>query len=280
MTTGAIVVNHNAGDSLFACVTSLVTSGIESIVVVDNDSHDASLAPVQRAYPDVRVILSRKNLGYGSAVNLGRAELVDEHIFVCNPDLVIDREAPALLAEYLSHHHDTGVVGPRIFETNGQVYPSARSFPSITDAFGHALLSMFWPHNRFSRRYRFATIGATHAVSADWVSGACFLVCAEAFDAVGGFDERYFMYVEDLDLCWRLRQIGWRSAYLPAATVVHHGGISAGQHPYRMLVAHHVSAWRFARKSLTGARSVILPFVFVGVVGRLAVALIRQFGRR
>ena len=280
MTIGAIVVNHNAGASLLACVTSLVDGGIESIVVVDNDSRDDSIASVQRVYPAVRVILTGVNAGYGSAVNIGRKEISEEYLFICNPDLVIDTVAPTLLGEYLDHHQDCGVVGPRIFETNGVVYPSARSFPSIRDAIGHALFSMFLPDNQFSRRYKFAAVNATHAVSVDWVSGASFLARAAAFDAVGGFDERYFMYVEDLDLCWRLRQVNWVCAYLPAASVTHRGGLSSRQHPYRMLVAHHVSTWRFARRSLTGARASMLPVVLVGIAARLVIALVRQFTHR
>ena len=139
---------------------------------------------------------------------------------------------------------------------------------------------MFLPDNRFSRRYKFAAVDATHATAVDWVSGACLLARARAFDEVAGFDERYFMYVEDLDLCWRLRQRNWLCAYLPAAHVIHSGGLSSGQHPYRMLVAHHVSTWRFARRSLTGVRSSMLPIVFVGIVARLVIALVRQLSRR
>ncbi len=280
MSISAIVVNHNAGDSLLACVSSLMGAAIDSIVIVDNDSRDLSVASVEAAHPEVRVIRTGENLGYGTAANIGRRVVDGEYLFICNPDLLIDPNCPTLLGEYLEHHADAGVVGPRIFETNGEVYPSARAFPSITDALGHALLSMFLPDNRFSRRYKSAALSVTHATAVDWVSGACFLARAEAFDLVGGFDERYFMYVEDLDLCWRLRQVGWRCAYLPAAQVIHSGGLSSGQHPYRMLVAHHVSTWRFARRSLTGVRAILLPVVFVGIVVRLVVALVRQFSRR
>lgn len=280
MTIGAIVVNHNAGESLHACVTSLLDAGVSAVVVVDNDSRDDSVRALERAHPEIRVIETGKNLGYGSAVNIGRRAIDDDYLFVCNPDLVIEPGAPELLAEYLDHHSEAGVVGPRIYETNGSVYPSARRFPSVKDALGHALFAMFLPDNRFSRRYKSPALDATHAVTVDWVSGACLLARAAAFDAVGGFDERYFMYVEDLDLCWRLRRAQWSSAYLPSARVVHLGGLSSGQHPYRMLVAHHVSTWRFAQRSLSGWRMAMLPAVFVGIGARLVVAVARQFANR
>ena len=87
------------------------------------------------------------------------------------------------------------------------------------------------------------------ARTVDWVSGACFLARRSAWEEVGGFDRAYFMYLEDVDLCWRLGSAGWAVAYEPAAQVVHVQGVSADRHPYRMLLAHHVSMWRFARRA-------------------------------
>lgn len=280
MSVGAVVVNHNAGASLSACVTSLKDSGVDALVVVDNDSSDTSLELLELAYPDVEIIKTRRNLGYGTAVNIGRRILDVDNLFVCNPDLVIDIDAPRTLANFLDHEPKVGVVGPKIFETNGEIYPSARAFPSVIDALGHGLLAMFWPHNPFSRRYKLAAVNANEAKLVDWVSGACLMVRAVAFDAVGGFDESYFMYVEDLDLCWRLARQGWTAAYVPSASVEHLGGLSTGRRPYRMLVAHHVSTWRFARRSLTGPRRILLPLVGLGIGVRLIAALVNQFSRR
>lgn len=279
MTIGAVVVNHNAGASLFECIESLHRAKIEDIVIVDNASSDNSLEKLSQVGPNVRIIRTGKNLGYGTAVNVGRKQLVCDHLFVCNPDLVVEAAAPRLLSSYLDQHPGVGIVGPKIFETSGEVYPSARSFPNIIDALGHGLFGIFWSENPFSRRYKSDALGATVPRRVDWVSGACFLTVARAFDAVSGFDEQYFMYVEDLDLCWRLNKAGWTIAYEPAATVIHHGGVSARRRPYRMLVAHHASTWRFARRRLVGAKRLILPLVGAGILFRLVLALVRQAGR-
>jgi N-acetylglucosaminyl-diphospho-decaprenol L-rhamnosyltransferase len=93
-----------------------------------------------------------------------------------------------------------------------------------------------------------------------------------AFDSVGGFDESYFMYVEDVDLCWRLGRAGWRTRFEPAAEVVHFQGVSTSRRPYRMLVAHHRSLWRFARRSSSGRDRALLPLVAAGLVARCALA--------
>ena len=106
----------------------------------------------------------------------------------------------------------------------------------------------------------------------DWVSGACFVARREALDRLGGFDESYFMYSEDVDLCWRAWRAGWRVAYEPAAAVVHAQGASADQHPYRMIVAHHRSLLRFARRTTTGGRRALLPVVAAGLALRAALA--------
>ena len=236
-----------------------------------------------------------RNLGYGRAANLGIARVRSEEVLVCNPDVVLDVGALGALSRVLAEEPDCAVVGPRIDNPDGTRYPSARSFPSLTVAAGHALLGPFAPANRWSRRYHSggglssqggpaggstSGTGGGEVFEADWVSGACFLARTSALRSVGGFDEGYFMYAEDVDLCWRLRRAGWRVCYAPAARVVHHQGLSTSRHPYRMLVAHHRSAWRFARVSTSGPSRALLPLVAVALAGRLAVLLAREIARR
>ncbi len=282
---GAIVVNRDAGDALTACVASLRAGGIRDVVVVDNASSDGSLARL--AAHDARALLepTGTNLGYGTAANRGARRLSTEYLLVCNPDLRCDPGAPAALVAALDAEPTVALVGPRIVTPSGEPYPSARAFPSMGVAAGHALVGLLWPGNRWSRRYRREEAGSAPGLGArrageleraDWVSGACMAVRASAFDSVGGFDEGYFMYVEDLDLCWRLHRAGWEVGFLPAARVVHEQGRSTRRRPYRMLLAHHRSAWRFARKRASGAGRLALPVVALGLLARLVVALGRQ----
>jgi N-acetylglucosaminyl-diphospho-decaprenol L-rhamnosyltransferase len=171
-------------------------------------------------------------------------------------------------------------VGPRIENPDGSWYPSARSFPSLADALGHAFLHFVAPGNRFSRRYKLLDWDHDSGRLVDWVSGTFVMVRREAFESVGGFDERYFMYVEDVDLCWRLRRAGWDVAYEPAGRVIHAIGASSELAPYRMIVAHHRSLLRFAATTASGPRRLLLPAVAVGLAVRAGLACAQRALRR
>jgi N-acetylglucosaminyl-diphospho-decaprenol L-rhamnosyltransferase len=141
----------------------------------------------------------------------------------------------------------------------------------VPDAVGHATLGRVWPRNPFTRRYR--EEGARTDGSADWVSGSCFLVRRALFESLGGFDERYFMFAEDMDLCWRAHAAGADVGHAPDATVTHVEGVSRRTAPTRMQVAHHRSALRFAAQTTRGPARLLLPFA-AGVLGVRLVAVL------
>jgi N-acetylglucosaminyl-diphospho-decaprenol L-rhamnosyltransferase len=269
----AIIVNYNAADHIERCLSSISANGVDDMVVVDNDSSDDSRT-VAEAEGAVW-LPARSNLGYGKAANLGaHAPIAEsaEFLLVCNPDVELLPGAVKQLAEVLERDPSIGVVGPAIANPDGSLYPSARTFPDMVDAIGHGLLGLIAPGNRFTRRYRLLDWDHSQLADVDWVSGACFLVRRSAWDSVAGFDPAYFMYMEDVDLCWRIGRAGWRVAYQPAAKVVHVQGVSADRHPYRMLAAHHRSMWRFAWRTTAGPKRAALPVVGLGLLGRLGVA--------
>jgi N-acetylglucosaminyl-diphospho-decaprenol L-rhamnosyltransferase len=273
----AIVVNYNAADHLGACLESLAANQVSLRVVADNGSTDNSAQVVRAA--GGRWMPTGANLGYGRAAN--RAASVPEarsapYLLVCNPDLELGAGAVAALLASLEADPELGLVGPGLSNPDGSLYPSVRTFPDLVDAVGHGLFGMVAPNNRFTRRYRLLDWDHRQRARVDWVSGACFLARREAWDAVGGFDPAYFMYREDVDLCWRLGRAGWAVGYEPAAHVVHVQGVSASRHPYRMLAAHHHSMWRFAWRTTVGPKRAALPVVAFGLVGRLVVATVEH----
>jgi len=278
----AVVVNYESGSLLTTCVADLRRAGIDEVVVVDNGSVDGSTVAAQAAVEGLDVLVPGSNLGYGAAANRGVAATTAPLILVCNPDLEVPAAAVAALATALDADSARALVGPLIRTSTGERYPSARQFPSMIDAAGHALLGIFAPDNRFTRNYQRSELdgAAVEIRTVDWVSGACFLVRRSAFEQVGGFDESYFMYAEDVDLCWRLGQAGWRVMYAPTAEVTHVQGQSTNRHPYRMIVEHHRSLLRFASRSSKGWRAALLPLVAVGLVVRAGLAsLARVAGR-
>jgi len=142
-------------------------------------------------------------------------------------------------------------------------------------------MGIFAPDNRFTRSYQQAELAgaAPSPVMVDWVSGACFMTRRSAFEQVGGFDEAYFMYAEDVDLCWRLGRSGWQVAYAPMAEVTHLQGVSTDRHPYRMIFEHHRSLLRFAVRSTVGWRRALLPLMALGIATRAGLAGLRRVTR-
>jgi len=279
----AVVVNYEAGPLLAECVESLLadtSAGPAEVVVVDNASNDDSLAVLRDRRPDVAIVDTGANLGYAAAANRGIGATTGPVVAVCNPDLRVEPGTAAALVGRLEAEPDLGAVGPRVLEPDGTVYPSARRLPTTLDAAGHGALGRLWPRNPFTRRYRELDADPSVARDVDWVSGAAVWLRRAALEQIGGWDERYFMYVEDVDLCWALRRAEWRVAYEPGGTVVHVQGVSTDRHPYRMIVAHHRSLLRFAKKRWHGWRRVLLVPAATFLAARTGVESLVQAFRR
>ncbi len=275
-----VIVNYESGPALVRCVEGLRSESTAEVVIVDNGSVDGSLDEIRHRFADVEVVVPGRNLGYGAAANRGVAATTAALVLVCNPDVEVRSGALAVLAEALAAHPRLALVGPLIRDASGVRYPSARQFPSLIDAAGHALLGIFVPDNRFTRSYQLAHLGdAAEVRMVDWVSGACFMTRRSAFEQVGGFDESYFMYAEEVDLCWRLGRSGWQVAYAPTAEVIHLQGLSTDRHPYRMIFEHHRSLLRFASRASGGWRKALLPLVAVGIGARAALACLARITR-
>ncbi|MCU1476233.1 MAG: glycosyltransferase family 2 protein [Subtercola sp.] len=249
-----VTVSYFSRHDLLACLGSIAQAAAEhpEVSVVNNAATD-DLQQVLAAFAHTTLLSPGTNLGYGAAVNYAaeRLEPAAEWILVTNPDVEF---APGSIDELLAvarADDRIGVVGPRITNDDGSIYPSARDVPSLTAGAGHALFHRVWPGNPWSKRYLRAdkskTTGTTPLASG-WLSGACLLVRRTAFEQIGGFDDRFFMYFEDVDLGERLGQAGWRLLYVPTASVHHAGGTSTQGHSAAMLRAHHQSAYLYLAK--------------------------------
>jgi N-acetylglucosaminyl-diphospho-decaprenol L-rhamnosyltransferase len=280
----AVVVNYNAREHLLRCLESLRAEGFADVVVADNASIDGSEAAVRAADPDVRYVQTGSNLGYGGGCNRGAAHTDPStpYLLCLNPDALLQPGALKGLVAVLEARPEVGIVGPRIVDADGVLYPSVRTFPNLVDAVGHAFLGLVWSGNPFTRRYRMLDWDHDRAGDVDWVSGSCFLVRRAAWDAIGGFDEGYFMYAEDSDLCWRAHRAGWAVAFEPSAEAVHVQGVSTDRHPYRMIAAHHRAILRFASRTTTGPQRALLPLMAIGLVLRTPLAWLHRAvaGRR
>ena len=232
-----IIVSWNVRGLLDACLRSVSASLANQaepiayeIIVVDSASHDGSSEMVAEKHPQVVLVSLYENVGFTRANNLGLKRSRGRHLLLLNPDTEILGDALTRMHAYMEAHQDIGVLGPKLLNANGTIQSSRRRFPTLATAIMESpVLQEWFPNSRALRRYTMRDLSDDVDQDVDWVYGACFLVRREAYDQVGPLDESFFMYSEEMDWMYRIKEKGWRVAYLPTAQVIHHGGQSSAQ---------------------------------------------------
>jgi GT2 family glycosyltransferase len=246
----ALIVSHNAKDLLLQCVQAVVASAdvpVE-VVVVDNDSSDGSAAAIAAEYPQATVLIQERDLGFGRAANVGLERCTGRFILLLNPDVTMDLQSIGRLADFLLTRPDAGAVGPRLLNPNGTPDPEARrAFPLPSTMFYRTIgLSKIFPKSPRFGRHNMGHLDETDVHEIDAASADCLMLRRAALDRVGFFDPRYFMYGEDIDLCYRLKLGGWKVFYLPTAGAIHHERETPGQaEKQKMLFEEHRARWTY-----------------------------------
>jgi GT2 family glycosyltransferase len=271
------IVNHNTRDLLRACVRSALEAGADEVVLVDNASTDGAPAMVRAEFPAVRVAANAHNPGMGAACNQAVGLCAAPYVLLLNSDTVLRPGALAALAAYLDAHPRAGLAGPRLLNPDGSLQPSC--FHDPTPA--HVALELAGAEALIARlpllRGRYLRTWAhDRARQAPWVLGAALAVRRAAFAQVGGFDESYFMYSEEVDLCRRLRLAGWEVHFTPATEVTHVGGASTGRVRLEMTRQLFRSRAAFYRRHCSpAARAGLRLVVGLGVGAKLGRDLAR-----
>ncbi|WP_313673892.1 glycosyltransferase family 2 protein [Mycolicibacterium sp.] len=241
-----VTVTYSSGTHLDRFLSSLTvaTDLPLQVIMADNGSVDGAPEEAVERYPGTRLLRTGSNLGYGSAVNRAVATVPadQEFVLVANPDVVWGPGSIDALLEAAGRWPQAGTLGPLIRDPDGSIYPSARHLPSLVRGGMHAVVGFVWKSNPWTKSYRQETVEPSER-PVGWLSGSCLLVRRKAFDAIGGFDERYFMYMEDVDLGDRLTRAGWLNVYVPGSEILHDKGHSTGRNPPRNLRAHHDSTY-------------------------------------
>lgn len=256
------------------------------IIVVDNASSDGSAAMVAAEFPSVHLIANRENRGFTGGNNQGLAVARGRYVFFLNPDTVVVDGALTILLAYMDAHPKVGACGPQLRYGDGSLQSSRRRFPTfMTALFESTPLAWHWPAalNPWARRYRMedrlsgigdrgSGTGGPGEVTADslahtgqdvdWVVGAALLARREVLAQIGGFDEGYFMYSEELDWCRRAKAAGWQIVYVPAAQVIHYEGKSSEQVVAARHIRFQTSKVRYFRK-FHGSRQAEALRVFI-----------------
>jgi N-acetylglucosaminyl-diphospho-decaprenol L-rhamnosyltransferase len=243
-----VTVPYSPGPHLDRFLASLAhaTDRPVRVIMADNGSVDGAPEEAVQRYPNATLMPTGGNLGYGTAVNRAADRYVTEGewFIVANPDVQWGPHSIDALLEAAQRWPTAGALGPLIRDPDGTVYPSARHQPSLIRGGMHAVVGPVWKSNPWTAAYRQERLAPSERPGG-WLSGACLLLRRSAFEDIGGFDERYFMYMEDVDLGDRLARHGWQNIYVPTAEVLHAKGHSTGRDPARNLAAHHRSTYTF-----------------------------------
>lgn len=235
MDLSVIIVNYNSRDKTVSCLKSIWQADLaglsHEIILVDNNSSEEVEAAAKEIASDLIFIGSQRNLGMGGGNNLGIKKARGEHILILNPDAKVKPGAIKKMMEYSAAHPEAGIVGPKLLNADGSLQYSCLRFPNF---FTPVLRRTFIGKIAGKNLADFLMKGFNHneAAQVDWIMGSCLLIKKSVLDRVGPFDERFFMYFEDTDLCRRVWQAGFKVVYYPAAEVIHDHARASAQKPW------------------------------------------------
>lgn len=269
-----VIVSYNSRELLRACLTSIELEEPSEIVVIDNVSSDASAEMVRQDFPKVRLMKSEKNNGYGAAANRAIASCSSKYVLLLNCDTLLSPGSLQALSDYLDQHPQVAIVGPSLVNPDGTPQPSCFRFPTPFQTFlNETSLSQIRIGNLSNGSPRVAQ-------AVPWVLGAALAIRRLAFESLGGFDSSFFMYFEEVDLCYRLNKAGWQTHFTPAAIVTHVGGASTKQQRSRMVLQLYKSLCHFYQlhySRLQGFQlKLVLTYVLLRKIGRENLKTIRK----
>jgi hypothetical protein len=280
----AIIVTYNSARDIVSCLESLRSQrGVSAgqIVVVDNASSDLTTELVASQFPDVALIRNSFNAGFGVGCNIGLAHTNSEYCFIINPDTVAEPDCVRELVSYMESQPETACIGPAVVNDEGRLDVSSFAFTNLWLSLWGAVGGIrLLPFNRVNNKWVILRRPPPQTTEVDRLLGAAMMIKCIAWKKVGGFDERFFLYSEEEDLCFRLREAGGRIVYYPDVRVIHHGGGSSGVHNPRTVAAATWSRYLYLKKHRSFWEAGLSRWVWIlGLVARyIGAGLLTLFG--
>jgi len=274
-----IIVSWNVCTVVVQCIRSIIenpSSCSYEIILVDNHSSDETVSSVRSKFSEVTVIENEENIGFARANNQGVKSAKGEYLFFLNPDTIMHSGTLEYLIDFMDNNKDVGMCGPKLLNDDGSIQRSVRRFPSYRGAlYRFTFLRYFKIFKNSYQSWLMRDFDYQSQRDVDQLMGAALLVRKSIIEKQGGFDERYFMYYEEVDLCYRIKQNGWRIVYLPQACITHLGGRSSQQVPAAKRIMMLKSMLKFFRKH----RGIGITFLFncvfkLGIILREIIDLI------
>ena len=281
MDLSIIIVNYNTRDLLRSCLRSVYASAGDltyKVTVVDNGSPDDSVRMVQEEFPQADLICNEINCGFGCANNLGLRQATGRFLLLLNPDTILPTNALRDMLAFMADHPDAGVAGPKLVLADGSLdLACRRSFPTLDVAFYRLVgLSRRYPDSPRYNRYNLGYLDPDQVAEVDAVVGAFMLIRRRALDQAGLFDERFYMYAEDIDLCYRIKvDHSWKVFYNPGVVVTHYKSQATAKRWIPMTLHFYRAMWLFHSKHYARRTPFLLNwFTALGLIGLCTAALI------
>ena len=247
-----IIVSWNVTDLLKACLASILAYPITpytlEIIVVDSASTDNSVAMVKRDFPEVKLLAQKENVGFSRSNNIGLEAASGKYIFLLNPDTEIVGNALVHMLDYMNEHPVVGIIGPHTLNTDGTTQSTRRHFPTVALGFVESTWLQAFAPQKLLNDYYVANAPDDGVFEVDWVQGSALLARRVVYAQIGGLDEGYVMYSEEMDWCKRAKIAGWQVIYFGVADIIHHGGKSSEQVAARKHIHFQESKLRYFRK--------------------------------
>jgi hypothetical protein len=282
-TVSVLIVSFNVREYLLQAIDSVKNSnynGSIEIIVVDNDSFDGTPLSVQKKYPDIHVLKNNRNQGFGTGINQAAQKAKGEFLFILNPDTIVQENTIEKLRLYLKNNPQVGIVGPKVLNSDGSLQlASKRSMPTVSVSLPKILgLSTLFPKSKWAGKYNLTYLEENKIHKVDAVSGSALMIRKSSFDKLNGFDETFFMYGEDLDLCKRIIQLGKEIHYVPTTQIIHYGGESVRSAKFDSINAFFDSMSLFYKKHFSATTTFFLSILIkLGIWLKKSIAFLKEW---
>jgi O-antigen biosynthesis protein len=276
-----VIVNYNVKDYLYSCIESIKQASKNlkvQIIVVDNNSEDGSVEFISRAFPNVEIIPLSENIGFGKANNLGFEKAAGKYILILNPDTLLQSDTLDEMYKYMENHSEVGISVCKVLNTDGSFQASCRrGFPGPWSAFSKLFgMQSLFPKSKLFGKYNLTYMPTDNTYYVDAVTGAFMFARADVIKQVNGFDPEFFMYGEDLDLCYRVVKAGYKNAYVPTTSIIHHKGESSKRSSLNEINLFYEAMEIFVSKHYSNSRF-FLALLKLGILTRASISYLYKY---
>ena len=283
MDLSCIIVNYKNSEPLKDCLESIYRTLPEmdfEVIIVDNSENDPGLQPLKELYSQAQFISNSVNVGFSRANNQAAKIARSDVLIFLNPDTILSDHAIQSMHTHLCSQTEIGALGPKVVNPDGSLQYSCRRYPTLwTGLFNrYSIFSRLFPNNRFTTRYLMLDFDHDETQQVDWLSGCCLMVAKDVFERVGGFDENYFLFNEDVDLCRMIHQTEKQVVYFPEARVIHRVSTSNSKTTAKVIIERHLGMMHYFKKHHEGnilTRGIINIFISLRGISQLLINFIK-----